>query len=111
MTTKYLGSGDQIDHLVAGTAAVSGEFRIAGNVVASFAESAAIGETVAMFTRGRFKCVAETGVAWVAGDKLYLTAGSQVMTKTAGGNALAGHAAAVKASAAAIGEINLHPAL
>ena len=61
-----------------------------------------------VLTKGIVRDVtAETGVAWSEGDKLYLTAGGQ-LTKTAGSNTYAGRAAAAKASAAAVGELNLN---
>ncbi len=45
---------------------------------------------------------AETGVAWVPGDKLYWDAAAKNLTKTATSNTLAGHALHPKDAAAAV---------
>lgn len=107
MTTKYVASGDKISVTVAGTAVVSGEFRKYGVTVVHHPEDASVGDVVEADRQGRFDCTAENGVAWTAGDKLYKTAASQVMTKTSSGNDFAGYAAADKASAVQVGEIVL----
>lgn len=107
MTTKYVASGDKISVTVAGTAVVSGEFRLYGATVVHHPEAASVGEVVEADRQGRFECTAEGGVAWTAGDKLYKTAATQVMTKTSAGNNFAGYAAADKAGAATEGEIAL----
>lgn len=107
MVQRYLDSGETIDLVVASTDIVKGQFRVSGTVVVQALDSGVVGETVPGAIRGRYSCVAETGVAWTAGDKLYLTAGSQTMTKTSAGNTFAGYAATAKLSAAAVGEIVL----
>lgn len=107
MVQRYIGSGETIDHVVASTDAVKGEFRVSGSLVVQLLDSGVVGATVPAAKQGRFSCVAETGVAWTAGDKLYLTAGSQTMTKTSAGNTFAGYAAVAKLSATATGEIVL----
>lgn len=111
MTYRYEGAGDQILHTVASTAITAGDFRLSGACVAHFPESGAVGEIIPGFIRGKFNCVAETGVAWTAGDKLYKTAATQVFTKTSTSNDPAGYAAEDKASASAVGKICLHPTL
>lgn len=107
MAQRYTGSSETIDHVVASTDAVKGEFRVSGSLVVQLLDSGVVGATVPAAKEGRYTCVAETGVAWTAGDRLYLTAGSQTMTKTSSGNTFAGYAAAAKLSATATGEISL----
>lgn len=107
MVNRYSGSGDVIDHVIASTAGVAGDFRVSGVQVCCLLDSGAIGVTVPATVTGRHRVTTETGVAWVAGERVYLTAGSQVFTKTSGGNTFAGYAAIAKASAAAVGEVNL----
>lgn len=111
MAYGFINDGETIDHTVASTAAVAWEFRLTGAVVACLLDAGAVGAIVPAAIRGRYKCPSETGVAWAAGDKLYWDNTNKLFTKTSAGNTAAGHAAAVKGSAAATGEIVLHPVL
>ncbi len=55
---------------------------------------------------GRIKnAVATTSQTWAAGQKLYWIANTATLTTAATGNTLVGRAAAIKASAAAVGDI------
>jgi hypothetical protein len=107
MVHRHTGSGDVIDHVVAGTNAVKGEFRLSGNRVVQLLDDGIIGATVPAAVTGRYTVTAEAGVAWVAGDRIYKTAANQTFTKTAAGNNFAGFVAAAKLAAAVVGEIIL----
>jgi predicted RecA/RadA family phage recombinase len=57
---------------------------------------------------GRVKnAVATTSQAWVAGQKLYWISGTATLTTSSTGNTLIGYAAAIKGSAAAVGDVIL----
>lgn len=107
MVNRYTGSGEVIDHVIATTDAVKGEFRVSGVLVVCVLDSGVVGATVPASVGGRHRVTADTGTAWVAGERVYLTAGSQVFTKTAGGNTFAGFVAVAKLSGTAVGEVIL----
>jgi predicted RecA/RadA family phage recombinase len=107
MGQPYTQSGDVIDHVIAGTDAAKGEFRASGDLVVCLLDKGVVGETVPAARAGRFRVSAQTDAAWVAGEKIYKTAASQVFTKTAAANVFAGYVAAAKLSATATGEIVL----
>jgi predicted RecA/RadA family phage recombinase len=80
---------------------------ISGVVVLPLATAAA---TVAFPGKcsGRVKnAVATTSQAWVAGQTLYWISGTATLTTSATGNTKIGYAAAIKASAAAVGDVIL----
>lgn len=70
MSTKYVNSGETVEHTAAATIA-SNDVVVIGDSVGIAMGDAAIGESVTLRTAGRFKSMAKvTGTAWNQGDVL-----------------------------------------
>ncbi len=107
MVQRYTASGETIDHTIAGSNGVKGDFRVSGVRVCCLLDSGAIGDIVPAAITGRFRVITDTGAAWAAGARVYLSATANTFTTTAAGGTFAGYAAAAKLSGAATAEIVL----
>lgn len=94
---------------LSGTVTAGDFFDLATAGVGIYADSGVSGDDVAFYIGGQYRITAETGVAWTAGDILYLAADNTTFTKTVGTNQIAGRAVRDKASASAVGYVKLIP--
>lgn len=92
---------------VAGSAVSSGDPLELTQLMAIWGNDVASGDTGIAHTKGTFSVLAETGVAWTAGDLIYFD-GTDTFTKTATSNTYAGVAFEAKASASAVGYVALN---
>lgn len=108
---NYLQHGDTLDLVAPSGGVVSGRCVKVGVIIAIAAVTAAEGVTFAGKTTGCIEHAAATGQAWTVGQLLYWDDTAKVFTSTSSGNTKAGHAIAIKESAAAVGQVKLIPTI
>lgn len=92
----------------------SGVGVLTGKLFGIAVTTAALGDTVAIITRGVFDhaaAVHATTQAWAVGDEIYWDNSAKVMTKTSSGNVRVGVAMAAKVSTVATGRVRLDGAV
>lgn len=103
---NFIQSGDVIT-VNAPANVVSGQIVVVGSLVGVAQKSAASGAPVAIVTTGVFSYAKVSALAIAAGDKLYLVAADNNLSKTASSNTLVGVAVAAAANPSATVEFKL----
>lgn len=107
MTTKYVMTGQVIDH-VAASAIVSGQVLVIGARIGVARTNIASGATGAVSVLGIFTVAKLSTDTMAQGALLYWDAGNSRLTTTVGANVLAGFASAAAGSGATTVEISIN---
>jgi predicted RecA/RadA family phage recombinase len=106
MGTQYVQDGEFLDY-TPGSAVAAGDVIVLTNRVFVAPKPIAANELGQLATRGVWRLPKTTGTAWTAGQLLYWNAAGPLVTTSASGNQIIGHAAAAAASADAEGLVLL----
>ena len=104
--TNYHAPGDVMTYTAGGTI-TKGTGLLVGGILAIPTVSVGTGDQYTAVVKGVVEHAKTSAQAWTEGAKIYWSAGSSVMTTSAGGNTLVGTAARVADNPSATGFVRL----
>jgi predicted RecA/RadA family phage recombinase len=108
---NFVQHGDLVT-IIAAAAIASGDLVRSNSLIGVAAAAAGIGESAELKTSGVFDLPKTSAQAWVAGNPIYMIAGSGLLTSVPGtGNFLVGVATAAAVNPSAVGRVRLNGSL